>query len=255
MLRRDLMRNAVNPLVRRLGSRLVSAIVHGSAVAHLDEDDPPLIADLNLLLVLDRFDLAAADGLRSVFSSRKLEGYLATPVAEPDLPRMAAVFPVETLDLLEAYEVVSGTDPLRGLSVDRTHLEHQVRFELLSKRQALRTMLAAAGPTDPGFQASLASVFPALRSLSRRWLELRGTPVGPGLEDLLEGLRLALDLGPEPLEAFRELQAVREDRRRAARHEAHRLTGAFLDGLDRLVDGAVGAAPENVLQPSLPFEE
>lgn len=234
MIRRTLLEVLIRPLAERLGERWVGAILFGSAIRYLDREDPPLLADVNLALVVDRYDLAVAEAVRPLLAHRDLEMLRVVVLAEPELARTLATFPVEARELRARRVLLHGRDPFVGAPDLAADLEHQVAFEVHSKRAALRSLLAGTAPTDHAVGVQLLGMGKAFAPLARSLLRARGVAPPPSKEELLVLLVERFGLPVEGAEALRDLQATHEDRRRPASREKRAILEAFLLAWDWL---------------------
>lgn len=261
-LREELEHEVVGPVRARLGGRLVAVVCYGSAVEHLDADPQPLLGDVDVAFVVDAVDLELTDLLRKVLARRDLDPLDVVLLARAELPRLAELFPAETLGILRRREVLEGPDPFAGLEVPLANLRHQIGYELASHRQALFQELLRSAATEEAVGERLLDMVVAFRTLGAVLLPLVGAPEPASLEDLLAALGEEGDLSARGAEAVRDLQATREDRRRPARGEKREILEAFLEAFDCLLDLAAGPPVEveegpdaEVEQPALPFPE
>lgn len=246
MLRKILRDEVVEPLRVRLAERLGSVSLFGSAVPYLEDPDLPLLANVNLLVVVDGFDLEVSEAIRAVLAPRDQDSWMVTLMAEAELGEMAQVFPVEMLELVSRHVCLFGRDPLARLHVPGENREQQIRFEVLSKRQALRNLLLVRAPSEAEVGERLLSMAQAFGPLARGLLATRGIEV-EGLEAVLVWLGTRAGLSPAGAEAVRDLQATREDRRRPAAGEKRTILEAFLEAWDCLA-----ALPGAVRRRALP---
>jgi hypothetical protein len=234
MIEKMLQEYLVVPLSKKLGGRLRSVLLFGSAVAYLEEPDPPLLADWNVLVVVDRVDLGVTEAIRPWLRNRDLEVVALTLLEAGELGEMARVFPVELKEIRGARKVLFGEDPFRFSHVPEQNLEHQVRFEVLSKRQFLRSLLLRRSPSQPEVGAHLLSMAQSFAPLARQLLGSRGVDLA-SREEILLWLIQHADLSLAGAEAVRDLQGTREDRRRPAAAEKRLILEAFLEAWECLV--------------------
>lgn len=234
-LRALLREELVQPLEEALGDRLRTVLVFGSAVPYLGAPEVPLLANVNLLVLVDGFDLEVAEALRRVMAPRDNQDWAVTLAAWGELPELARVFPLEVAALRRSRCLLHGSDPLGGVHPREQSLETQVRFEVLSKRQALRNILLQRAPSEPEVGEVLLDMAQAYLPLARGLLRARGIRL-EALEEVLAWLQRHAGLGAAGAEALRDLQATREDRRRPASGEKRTILEAWLQAWDCLVD-------------------
>ena len=240
MLRRLLEEQLLEPLGKAWGARLRAAVIVGSAVPYMDSPDPPLLGDVNLLLVVDAVDLALLGELRAHLVPRDLEDLEVLLLAADELPAMVRTFPLEGAAAQRNRLVLRGADPFVGLRPEPRMGEHQAAAEVLAHRQRLRAVLAMYAPTEPSTGRAALEMSRAFLALARNLLHLRGVDPGPGLEDLLAWLKARAHLSDLGAEAIRDLRATREDRRRPAAMEKRALLEGLLAAWDCLA-GLVAA--------------
>ena len=98
------------------------------------------VSDINLLLVLDDTSPASLRGLAQPFTSWRRSGNAPPLVlSREEWAGAADAFPIEVTDILHAYKVVKGADPVAGMRVSpadlRTLLEHELLGKLLQLRR------------------------------------------------------------------------------------------------------------------------
>lgn len=243
MLRALLEEQLLAPLAETWGPRLRAAVIVGSGVEYMDSPDPPLLGDVNLVLVVDAVDLALLGELRKAMVSRDLEDLEVLLVAEGELPAMLRTFPLEAGALARQRRVLRGRDPFAGFRPEPAMGEHQAAAEVLAHRQRLRAVLAFHGPTEPSTGRAALEMSRAFLALARNLLRLRGVDPGPGLEDLLAWLQARARLSDAGAEAIRDLRATREDRRRPAAMEKRVLLEGLLEAWDCLAGLVAGWRP------------
>lgn len=144
-----------------------SAVLHGSLARG---DFVEGLSDVNLLVVAHDLGAEALDRLRPAVRRWREAGY-PPPLLFPRQEWAVAidVFQVELADMLSAYEVLLGTDPLAGLQPQpswlRRALESDFRGKLMRLRQAYATVGDDAGRLGVVAIASSGTVLVLLRGL------------------------------------------------------------------------------------------
>ena len=158
-----------------LGPDLRSIALFGSAA----EGRLRATSDVNVILVLERFDVERVDALREPLrTAHALIGLETMLILESELSAAAEAFAVKFSDIRERHKLLWGSDPFQALQPSRgamlTRLKQilmnfilrtRERYTLVSLReeQLARVVADAAGP---------------LRSAAALILALEGTPSG-----------------------------------------------------------------------------
>ena len=154
-----------------------SAILYGSATRN---DFVPGRSNINLMLVVDELTPEVLRSLSRAFTVwRKSTREPPLILNRSEWNRATDAFPIEITDMRLSYEVLRGTDPLQGLTVDQTDLRKALEREFRGKLLRLRQGYATYTP-DPAALGSLgldsaATILVLLRGV----LTLLGTRVPP----------------------------------------------------------------------------
>lgn len=195
-------------LERTLADRLKAVLLFGS-VARGEAIEG--VSDVNVLVLIDRIDpvaLRAASGLAREWAAAGNTPPLVFETAE--VPKATDAFAIEFSDMIDAHELLFGTDPLGGLTVERRHLRLQAERELRGKLVQLREMLLLTANEPDRIGLLLGKALPSFVTYQRAVLRLvgRGAP-----SDSAETIRQAADIvGGDPAASFRVLQS-RKDRK------------------------------------------
>jgi hypothetical protein len=171
-----------------------SAVLYGSAVRG---DWVAGLSDINLLLVLDDTTPDALRGLAQAFGNWRRSGNVPPLVfSREEWAGAADAFPIEVTDILHAYKVLKGADPVAGMRVApadlRTLLEHEFLGKLLQLR---RGYVALADERAALAQLGTASVT-TIALLQRALLALLGRPVPQGIEAVVQEASIAVGAHP-----------------------------------------------------------
>lgn len=152
-----------------------SAVLYGSAARG---DYFPATSNVNLLLVLDDVEPATLRALGPAIAAWRA----ATPeppllISRAEWARATDVFPLEITDMLVAYRVLRGSDPLAGMQVLRSDLRRSLETELRGKLLRLRQGYAAlsGNPADLGALALRSA--PSALAFFRTLLALEEKPI------------------------------------------------------------------------------
>jgi hypothetical protein len=160
-------------LEQRLGTRLVSLVLYGSAARG---DFVAGRSDINLLLILTD---TSAEELRSVGPAVHawVKAGHPPPLIFSDGGWRAStdVFPLEIEDMRQAHRVLRGRDPFAGLETAPADLRQELEREVLGKLLQLRAEYTASGPHPKALGALLETSARTFFVLFRAVLRLRGT--------------------------------------------------------------------------------
>ncbi len=254
-IRQILTDELLSPLADSLKESLQSVVLYGNSVPFLEDPNPPLLGDVNILLILKEASLEALDVIRKILVTRNLEMVELVILDQKELEALPLVFPLEFQEVLSSRFVLMGVDPWAKRKPNPQNIEHQIQFELASKLHALRAVLARLGPTEPGVGVRLVAMARAFLPLARRLLESRGVFLkDPQLETVLAHLSTPMStaegsrpqvLCAEGAEAVRELRATFQDRRRPSDGEKRQILEAFLKAWKALQSFAETTKPTN----------
>jgi predicted nucleotidyltransferase len=185
---------------------LVSVVLFGSAA----EGRLRPASDVNVILILKRFDPTAADGLRAAFRTAHAAIHLEVMfLLEREVPGAIEAFAVKFADILTRRRVLHGPDRFAGLTVSsdaiRTRLD-QVLLNLILRLRERYTLISLREEQLAPLVADLAG---PLRAAAAALRVIEGqTPLAPreSLESFVAGAEL-----PEGAETLRLVSRSRED--------------------------------------------
>ena len=159
------------------GSDLLSAVVFGSAA----EDRLRATSDVNLVLVLRRFEPSALTGLHGELvvaeSAIRLRPMF---LLESEVADAATAFALKFDDIKRRHRVLFGDDPFAMLEVPRPAAILQLQQVLLNLLVRMRARLASGAGRDEQLAAVVADVAGPLRACAAELLVLEGeAPLGP----------------------------------------------------------------------------
>jgi hypothetical protein len=192
-------------LIECLGEDLEALILFGSAAEGLMRAS----SDVNLLVVLRRFDSNRIDGASAV-----LQNAAAAVELHPmfllagELPLAAQSFSVKFDDIAHRRVLLYGTDAFEGLTIPRALLVQRLQQVLFNLTLRLRTLYAIGRAREELLAAQIADTAAPLRRSAYAILELRGErPSSP--KAALESL--AAELGGDWPRDLQSLSMARED--------------------------------------------
>jgi len=172
-----------------LGPDLVSAVLFGSAA----EGRLRATSDVNVVLVLARFDAARIDALREPLRGAhaliRLECML---ILESELGAASEAFAVKFADIRARHRVLSGADPFANLVPSPDAMRVRLRQILLNFILRTRERYALVSLRDEQLAAVVADAAGPLRSAAALILELEGRPA-PSPREALETLAAEMD--------------------------------------------------------------
>lgn len=155
------------------GDHLRSVVLFGSGA----EGRLRATSDVNLLIVLTRFDKARVDAFREPLRVAAVAGRATTMfVLESELPAAAEAFAVKFDDIGRRRCVLYGDDLLAGLGASRDARRRRLRQVLLNLTLRWRQQYATAGLHGGQLGELVAEAAGPLRAAAATLLELEGKP-------------------------------------------------------------------------------
>jgi hypothetical protein len=164
-----------------LGDTLRSVVLFGSAA----ENRLRPTSDVNVLMVVTRFDAARVDQLTGVLQ----RGHAAVRLAvmwllEDEIRWASESFAVKFADIARRRRILFGTDPFAGLTISRQAAIIRVRQVLLNLVMRLRASYARDVGHEERIAMLLADAAGPLRASAAEILELQGRPAATAREAL-----------------------------------------------------------------------
>lgn len=191
-----------------LGDALRSAVLYGSAA----EGRLRATSDVNLILVLSRFEAGGVDPLREPLRVAQATIRLAPMfLLEPEVKLAASAFAAKFADIRRRRRVLFGPDPFADLDVPRDAAVFRLRQVLLNLILRLRFLYAARSLREEQMALVVADAAAPLRSAASALRELQGEQALPPKESLEAA---AMGLGGDGFrETLAHLSEARETRR------------------------------------------
>ncbi len=186
---------------------LMSAVLFGSAA----EGQLRPTSDVNLILILKRFDGSRANQLRDVTALAASAIRLRVMfLLEDEIAPAIDAFAQKFADILRRHKVLVGPDPFAGLSVPRPVLIFRLRQVLLNLSLRLREAYIEHGARPGRLMDFLAEATGPVRTSSVSLLELEGQAARPPKQAFVD----FIDSVGEPAwkEVPQRLSAIREAR-------------------------------------------
>lgn len=190
---------------------LVSIVLFGSAA----EGQLRTTSDVNVLLILRRFEQDGADALREPMRLAHAAVQLnAMFVLEAELPAAADAFAVKFSDIGARHRILHGSDPFAQLSSSREALINRLKQILLNLQLRLRERYVLISLREEQLAQVIADSAPPLRSCAASLLQLEGKEQLSSPKSALESIVRELQI-PELHAALEAMSAARENGRLA----------------------------------------
>jgi predicted nucleotidyltransferase len=171
----------VEAAARTLGEALQSIVLFGSAA----ENRLRPTSDVNLLIVVARFDPKGVDAVRPTLQQGRAAIRLAVMwLTQDELEPAAESFAVKFADIVRRHRVLYGSDPFERLTVSRPAAIARVRQVLLNLMLRLRASYALERDREERLAYLIADAAGPLRATAAEILDLQGTPASNGREAL-----------------------------------------------------------------------
>src|SRR3954468_13111519 len=179
----------VDAAKQAFGPDLVSIVLFGSGA----EQNLRATSDVNILLVLKRFDAAQADSLREPlrFAHAAIE-LNAMFLLQAEVPAAMEAFAVKFSDILHRHRVLHGSDPFASVTVSDAALLRRLKQVLLNLQIRLRERYLLLSLREEQLGRVIADAAPPLRASAASLLQLEGNPA-PSPKKALERVVSALN--------------------------------------------------------------
>jgi len=163
------------------GDALVSAILFGSAA----EGGLRSTSDVNLLLVLRRFDRERADMIRDTLRTAHAEMRLEVMfLLESEIEQVMAAFAVKFSDILSRRKVLLGPDPFANLVIAPEAILRRTQQVLLNHILRMRERYALVSMREEQLALIIADMTGPLRACAASIVKLEGKPAASPKEAL-----------------------------------------------------------------------
>ena len=157
-----------------LGDSLRAIVLYGSAA----EDAVRARSDINVLVVLHRFEPVRIDALRDTLRALHAAVRLdAMFLLEDEIEAAAQAFPVKFFDVLRRHRVAYGDDPFAGVAIGPDVIAGHLKQLLLNMILRWRNAYATRAAREEQLPALLAAATGPLRASAAALLSLRGEAV------------------------------------------------------------------------------
>ena len=160
---------------------LVSVVVYGSAA----EGRMRATSDVNMLLVLKRFEQSHADRLREPMRLAHAAVQLSAMfLLENEVPAAMEAFAVKFADIVTRHRVLFGSDPFVAVAPKRDSLIRRLKQVLLNLQLRLRERYVLVSLREEQLALVIADAAGPLRSSAATLLQLEGQTALPPKEAL-----------------------------------------------------------------------
>lgn len=202
----DQLKDFVRAAQTALGDDLLSMVLFGSAA----EGRLRPTSDVNVLLLLKRFDRARIDELREPLRLAHAAIRLAPMfILQDELEPASRAFAVKFREIKRRHVVLHGTDPFATIEVSRVSSVLRLRQELLNLTLRLRQTYMLRSLREEQLVFAIAEAAGPLRAAAATLIELRGDPPLPPKEALE---KLAQELRPADDGLLARVSRAREER-------------------------------------------
>lgn len=171
----------VRDAAQAFGANLVSVVLFGSAA----EQRLRASSDVNLLLLLERFEPDEADAFREPMRlAQTAIRANAMFLLRAELPEAVELFAVKFWDIRQRHRVLHGPDPFASLAIDDAALRHRLREVLLNLTLRLRERYVRLSLREEQLLPVITDAAGPLRVAAAALLSLRGQPVASPREAL-----------------------------------------------------------------------
>jgi hypothetical protein len=194
-------------MIRSFADDLEALVLFGSAA----QGQMRASSDVNLLVVLRRFDAARADGVSEIIQNAAAAVELHPMfVLTTELQLAAESFAVKFDDILHRRLLLYGTDPFGAMVIPRSLLVHRLQQVLLNLALRLRATYILNHAREERLAVEIADAAAPLRRCAHAILELRGSAQESAKAALVV---LASELGDDWTADLQNLSKAREDLR------------------------------------------
>jgi len=189
-----------------LGDDLLSLVLFGSAA----EGRLRPTSDVNVLLLLKRFDRTRMDQLREPLRLAHAAIRLAPMfILHDELEPATRAFAVKFREIKRRRRILHGSDPFKALEVSRASSVLRLRQELLNLALRLRQTYMLRSLREEQLVSAIADAAGPLRAAAATLIELKGEPPLPPKEALE---RLAGEIRPADDGLLASMSQAREQR-------------------------------------------
>ncbi len=187
------------------GADLSAVVLYGSAASA----QLRATSDVNLLVLLRRFEAGAADAVREPLRlGHAAIGLQVMFLLESELAQAAEAFAVKFSDIIARHRVLHGADPFADLHTDRDAVLRRLKQVLLNQQLRMRERYVLVSLREEQLANAVADAAGPLRAAAASLRQLEGQLALPAREALEAFVQ---ELGqPHLATALRDMSAARE---------------------------------------------
>jgi hypothetical protein len=218
-------------LQQALPSGLRSVILYGSAAL---AEPGAKVSDYNLLVIGDAWGVLELNQVAKITKAWMQQGNPPPLLFTRErLQASADCFPIEMLDMKQAYRLLCGEDVLAGVQVHATHLRLMVERELKSLKIQLRENYIYAERDEARIAKLLASTLSTSLVLFRAALRLHSKAVPMKNFDVLPVIK---ELVAVDVDAFAAIRSIKEGTLRPEKANVQNLFERYLASIIAVAD-------------------
>lgn len=188
------------------GADLLSAVLFGSAA----EGRLRATSDVNLMLVLKKFDQSHADPLREPLRLAHAAVQMNVMfILDSEMGAATEAFAVKFADIQQRHRVLHGSDPFANLEMPRDALIRRLKQILLNFQLRMRERYVLISLREEQLAQLIADAAAPLRSSAASLLQLEGKPEASS-KAALEHIAGELD-DPQLAKTLQQMSAAREE--------------------------------------------
>jgi hypothetical protein len=189
------------------GPDLISVVLYGSGA----EGKLRASSDVNVILVLGKFEPAAVDRIRGPLSLASTAIRLrAMFLMQDEIGAASEAFAQKFVDILRRRRILYGPDPFVAVEIPRTAAIHRLKQVLLNLTLRLRESYAFGAANEQQLSATIAESSGPIRTCAASLLEMEGNPYRPPKESF--GVMLASLAPPLSPDLATWMSEARENR-------------------------------------------
>lgn len=206
---------------------LVSVVLYGSAASGEFADKH---SNLNILVVLKDASILSLARCADLVNRTEFKAINPIFMTESYIAESLDVFPIEFLDMKDNYRVLSGTDPLNGVSVDVRNLRFQCEHEIKAKIVILKQSYVKMGRDEAAKAGVLYKSVTSAIHILRNAIRIKGIAAP---YDKAGALRvIAKEFGLD-VAGWQKILDARSGRARLGRDETEALFASFVADLEK----------------------
>ncbi len=212
-------------------SDLTSIILYGSGAKG---EYVPKQSDINFLVVLSHKGIEnLGHALELVLKWQKRNVAVPLFLTKEYIASALDTFPIEFLDMKNAYKLVYGEDVLKDLEIKNDDLRHQVEREIRGKLLHLREGFLSTGNERDQLRAMLAASVSTFVSIFKALLHLKGEKIPATKAQILEKIAEGFGLQKNVLV---QLINIKNGQWHGSKVQLQDVTKAFIGEIKKLVE-------------------